>query len=372
MLKVQLIVVQGKPEGKTIPLTGSVFRIGRDESCQLRPSSEEVSRRHAEFAVSADSVTVRDLGSRNGTFLNGRAVTELSKLKSGDLVKVGPLTFTVSIQGAVAAASAAAAGTGGAAAAASAKSLDEVSAQEVDAWLVADNQHEVPDRPSGVFDGDTVMMGTYESGAEAKGTAEAKTQEPAPAPKAKPAAAPAPAPAAAAPPPPAPAPAPPAPAPPAPAPAVASAPTVEGMDAIPLDDTPLPARPEVSKPAPAAPKPVSSQSVGTPPKSIWDELDNMEYLPEGEGDAPQEGYSGDNEFNPDDESEEAGESGSGSSSAAAEEWVDESNPFYLAKKKAQEEAANAGKGDAKPSFKDSSEAANAILKKILDRKKSGG
>src|SRR5690606_23329523 len=91
---------QGKPEGKTIPLAGPVFRIGRDPSCQLRPSSDQVSRQHCEIVISEDSVLLKDLGSRNGTFLNGRTLSAPAKLKSGDLIKVGHLTFAVSIQGA--------------------------------------------------------------------------------------------------------------------------------------------------------------------------------------------------------------------------------------------------------------------------------
>src|SRR3954453_7630952 len=97
-MKVQLIVVQGKAEGKTIPLTGPVFRIGRGETCHLRPNSERVRREHAEFTVSADHVVVRDLGSRNGTLVNGRALTQPYILKDRDLVQVGPLTFASALE----------------------------------------------------------------------------------------------------------------------------------------------------------------------------------------------------------------------------------------------------------------------------------
>src|SRR6516225_802360 len=96
-MKVQLVVVRGKPEGKVIPLVGSTFKIGRGETCHLRPNSEQVSREHAEFTIGADSVIVRDLGSRNGTLVNGKALTAEYHLKDRDLVQVGPLTFAVSI-----------------------------------------------------------------------------------------------------------------------------------------------------------------------------------------------------------------------------------------------------------------------------------
>ncbi len=97
-IKAQLVVVQGKPEGKVIPLAGPYFKIGRGEACHLRPNSEQVSREHAEFTLDAHSVHVRDLGSHNGTFVNGKALTsELHRLKDRDLVTIGPLTFAVSI-----------------------------------------------------------------------------------------------------------------------------------------------------------------------------------------------------------------------------------------------------------------------------------
>src|SRR3954452_21938563 len=124
-MKVQLIVVQGKSEGKTIPLAGPVFRIGRGETCHLRPNSERVSREHAEFVVTANSVTIRDLGSRNGTLVNGKALTQPVPLKDRDLVQVGPLTFAVSILDAPAAGAEAPAPTSERSAAASAEGAPE-------------------------------------------------------------------------------------------------------------------------------------------------------------------------------------------------------------------------------------------------------
>ena len=97
-MKVQLVVVRGKPEGKVIPLVGPKFKIGRGETCHLRPNSEQVSREHAEFTINADSVLVRDLGSRFGTQLNGHKVVE-AVLKDGDEIKAGRTVFTVALVG---------------------------------------------------------------------------------------------------------------------------------------------------------------------------------------------------------------------------------------------------------------------------------
>jgi predicted component of type VI protein secretion system len=168
-MKVQLIVVQGKPEGKMIPLVGPKFKIGRGETCNLRPNSEEVSREHAEFAISADKVQICDLGSRNGTLLNGKRLNakELHTLKDSDLIQIGPLTFAISIQGVPVPVAA----KGPAKAPAKPASLDEPSHADIESWLVSDESSSPPERPSGIYGGDTRMMEAYQAGPEGKSEA---------------------------------------------------------------------------------------------------------------------------------------------------------------------------------------------------------
>lgn len=167
MLKVLLIVVQGKPEGKVIPLVGPVFRVGRDESCHLRPNSVEVSRQHTEVTISDTEVTVKDLGSRNGTRVNGKLLSASHVLKSGELLQIGPLTFAVSIQGATGSLVTADAGapkpavTAAPAAPPRPRSLDDVPQDQIESWLIADNARPTPDRPSGVYDGDTLTISAF-------------------------------------------------------------------------------------------------------------------------------------------------------------------------------------------------------------------
>jgi predicted component of type VI protein secretion system len=156
-MKAQLVVVQGKPEGKTIPLAVPQFKIGRGEGCILKPNDDQVSREHAMFELTSDSVFVQDLGSRNGTEVNGKKLNprDPMRLKNGDLVKIGALTFALSIEGApVVAASAPPSTTK------KAGSLDDLSHDAIDSWLVSDPSKEPPDRPSGVYGGDTQ---TFES-----------------------------------------------------------------------------------------------------------------------------------------------------------------------------------------------------------------
>jgi predicted component of type VI protein secretion system len=185
-MKVQLIVVQGKPEGKTIPLQGPVFKIGRGETCNLRPNSEQVSREHSEFIVTADKVIVRDLGSRNGTLVNGKPLTQPCTLKDRDLIQVGPLTFAISIEGApaptIAPTPAVAKPTKGAA---MSSAIDDISNADIESWLVADENSPTPERPSGVYGGDTQTLSAYRDSSTPK-PAPAPAPTPAPGPDAEP------------------------------------------------------------------------------------------------------------------------------------------------------------------------------------------
>ena len=55
---------------------GGSYRVGRSSKCAFVISEASVSRHHAELTVSDDSICVRDLGSRNGTFVDGARVEE--------------------------------------------------------------------------------------------------------------------------------------------------------------------------------------------------------------------------------------------------------------------------------------------------------
>ncbi len=98
-MKAELVVLQGEVEGKRIAMTMPLFRIGRGETCHLRPNSERVSREHAEFIFEKDVLQVRDLGSRNGTLVNGKPIESTVTLAQGDHVTVGPLNFVIAFDG---------------------------------------------------------------------------------------------------------------------------------------------------------------------------------------------------------------------------------------------------------------------------------
>ena len=70
MMELKLVVLAGAKEGTQIPLKKDKFIIGRASECTLRAGSEAISRRHCAIVRNDDKWMVRDLGSRNGTFLN--------------------------------------------------------------------------------------------------------------------------------------------------------------------------------------------------------------------------------------------------------------------------------------------------------------
>ncbi len=78
--------------GYTIPLEGLPVTVGRASDVALCLSDPYVSHYHCKIERIADTLVVRDLGSRNGTFVNGCRVTE-SPLMPGDKLTVGQTKF---------------------------------------------------------------------------------------------------------------------------------------------------------------------------------------------------------------------------------------------------------------------------------------
>ncbi len=72
-----------------LELVEGEFVVGRNASCQLSLDDPLVSRRHATFNVHADSVTVEDLGSRNGVMVNGERIPGRVILRPGDRIQIG-------------------------------------------------------------------------------------------------------------------------------------------------------------------------------------------------------------------------------------------------------------------------------------------
>lgn len=85
------------PDGSVwvIALDHSPFSIGRREGASLHVAAEEVSRKHAEITETLDGWLIRDCCSTNGTFVNGRRLTEDRLLTHGDSITIGGIRFDV-------------------------------------------------------------------------------------------------------------------------------------------------------------------------------------------------------------------------------------------------------------------------------------
>jgi DNA-directed RNA polymerase subunit RPC12/RpoP len=79
---------------REFPLKEGLNRVGRAPGCEVRIDDHTISTQHAEVWVMEESVLVRDLGSTNGSFLNGRPVTE-AEFRAGDILTFGAAEFTL-------------------------------------------------------------------------------------------------------------------------------------------------------------------------------------------------------------------------------------------------------------------------------------
>jgi DNA-binding winged helix-turn-helix (wHTH) protein len=75
--------------GREVPLAGGDNIVGRGKACQIRVSSETVSRRHACISIKEGGATISDLGSKNGTFVCGMRLCKPARLCNGDEIQVG-------------------------------------------------------------------------------------------------------------------------------------------------------------------------------------------------------------------------------------------------------------------------------------------
>jgi ABC transport system ATP-binding/permease protein len=86
-----LVIKEGPSAGKTYPLEGIEIFIGREPTCTLQIDSPGVSRRHARLLFQNNQYLLEDLGSSNGTFVNGERISKPWLLKNGDIVSLGKM-----------------------------------------------------------------------------------------------------------------------------------------------------------------------------------------------------------------------------------------------------------------------------------------
>lgn len=94
-----LVILQGG-EAKTFPLTQAETVLGRLPECTIQLESNMVSRKHARVLKEGDQFVIEDLGSGNGSLVNGKKVEGKAVLKHEDRIKLGPILLRFEADGA--------------------------------------------------------------------------------------------------------------------------------------------------------------------------------------------------------------------------------------------------------------------------------
>jgi diguanylate cyclase (GGDEF)-like protein len=90
--RAQLVVLAGANVGEMYSLFGTLS-IGRGRDADIRIQGDGISRQHARIHVSPAGVVLEDLGSTNGSFVNGEKVVEQCPLNDGDKIQLGGATI---------------------------------------------------------------------------------------------------------------------------------------------------------------------------------------------------------------------------------------------------------------------------------------
>ena len=85
----QLIMRSGPTPGASFTLEGDQMDVGRDSTNEIVINDAEISRRHARLTFQGGKYVLEDLGSTNGTFVNGQRLAGPRVLKSGEVVSFG-------------------------------------------------------------------------------------------------------------------------------------------------------------------------------------------------------------------------------------------------------------------------------------------
>ncbi|MGI9952337.1 DUF3662 and FHA domain-containing protein [Moorellaceae bacterium AZ2] len=94
--ELRLVVIEGPDKGRSFVLHVGKQVLGRNPTCELFLTDEQVSRQHCQIAVEADKSILTDLGSRNGTLVNGQPVKR-ALLAPGDRVQIGRTVLEVQV-----------------------------------------------------------------------------------------------------------------------------------------------------------------------------------------------------------------------------------------------------------------------------------
>ena len=94
-----LVVFKEDGQRREFPIHRTKTVIGRGDDCDLQVPLGTISRHHCEILIEDNSASLKDAGSSNGTYHNNQRVTVDQPLMPGDHIRIGPVTFTVLIDG---------------------------------------------------------------------------------------------------------------------------------------------------------------------------------------------------------------------------------------------------------------------------------
>ena len=94
-MDVNLVMEPGTPRSRSIRLRSEQTVVGRRRDCGIRVVSREVSRRHCLLSYQNGYLSVEDLDSINGTYVNGQRIAARQMVRPGDRLEIGPAIFLV-------------------------------------------------------------------------------------------------------------------------------------------------------------------------------------------------------------------------------------------------------------------------------------
>jgi pSer/pThr/pTyr-binding forkhead associated (FHA) protein len=95
-----LVEISGDTPGREFSLAPGEHTLGRDVEVSIRLDHPDVSRRHARLQVTPEAVTISDLGSKNGVWIDGRSVSDERPLRHGERLEIGALVLELRHPGA--------------------------------------------------------------------------------------------------------------------------------------------------------------------------------------------------------------------------------------------------------------------------------
>ncbi|MCA9038797.1 MAG: FHA domain-containing protein [Planctomycetaceae bacterium] len=96
MQQAELIIQSGAHAGQHIPIIGSKLIIGRERDCHFQVQDDLISRHHCAIRFDGITYRIRDLGSRNGTFVNGHQIKGDVVLVPDDEIMIGTMMMQLS------------------------------------------------------------------------------------------------------------------------------------------------------------------------------------------------------------------------------------------------------------------------------------